>query len=659
MRQRIAALITWLSVAMLAALGPAASISGQTSVGPAPIYQASVPLSAPPGLTSSDQPVTVMVELADPSAISALTGAEAAMQSRRLMAAQAPVMQHLLGLKAQVLFRTTLVYNGIAVSIPGNLVDQIRALPGVAAVHVIPPKQRSNAATVSLVGAPAPWSALNGVTGSNIRIGIIDSGIDYTHADFGGPGTPVAYTANNSATIELGSFPTAKVVGGFDFAGNNYDALGILGSPVPAPDPDPLDCNGHGTHVAGTAAGFGVTASGATYGGPYNSSVDFSSFLVGPGVAPEAQLYALKVFGCQGSTVLMTQAIERALDPNGDGDPSDHLDVLNISLGSPFGSNDDPDAVALNNAIRAGIVAVVAVGDNDNTFYVADSPATAQLAIAVGASTAQGGGGALPSNVAPFSSRGPQRGNNAIKPELVAPGVNISSAAIGTGTAAQAMSGTSTAAAQVAGAAALLRQLHPEWSPEQVKAALINTTTPVQAAPGTPAPPSLAGAGQLDMANFVGLDLLAYAGDEQPTVGLMFGAPWVTRPLSITRLLKLDNQSDTARTVNLSVTTTTNEPGVTVELPPGPISLAAREQALVPVTVSVDPRALDFTPDAATPLEQESLPRHFLAEHGGTIDITSSSSLTGVRVRPAHAAHFRSVDFYLDDELLDDSLDSA
>src|SRR5690606_10527055 len=229
---------------------------------------------------------------------------------------------------AEILSSQRVAANGLRIELPATEIARVRNLPGVRSVGRVEIHQLDNAESVPWSGAPAVWEAIG--RGEGVKIGIIDSGIDDTHASFGGRGNRAGYAANDLTVIVPGSFATAKVVGGFDFAGATYNAS-VPGS-TPQPDPDPLDFDGHGSHVAGTAAGIGAPGT------------------VGAGMAPGAQLYALKVFGDNGGTTALTSlAIEWAMDPNGDGDMSDHLDVINLSLGAPLGFPNDPSAISVNN----------------------------------------------------------------------------------------------------------------------------------------------------------------------------------------------------------------------------------------------------------------------------------------------------------------------
>ena len=317
---------------------------------------------------------------ANPQQRAAAQGAARA-QMARIRAAQQRVLAQLgaAGRNARVLYSVQTAYNGIAAKIDASILPQLRSNADIKAVHRLPIHYIDNSTSVPFIKAVNAWTATNGNSGLGIKIAIIDTGVDYTHANFGGPGTVAAFTSNDRTIIEPGTFPTAKVVGGKDFAGDAY-----TGSNTPIPDPDPLDCNGHGSHVAGTAAGLGVNLDGTTFLGPYDNTTPFSTFLIGPGVAPRADIYALKIFGCSGSTGLTTQAINFAVDPNADGDPSDHLDVINMSLGSNFGTATDSSAVASSNAALAGVIVVAAAGNAGDTHYIVSSPASSTRTIAVG-----------------------------------------------------------------------------------------------------------------------------------------------------------------------------------------------------------------------------------------------------------------------------------
>ncbi|WP_096086562.1 S8 family serine peptidase [Agaribacterium haliotis] len=221
-----------------------------------------------------------------------------------------------------------------------------------------------------------------GLRGKDQTIAIIDTGIDYLHADFLGSGNAADYENDDPTVIEAGSFPTASVIGGYDFAGFDYHA-GEPENSVPKPDPDPIDDATHGTHVAGIAAGRKLGADMAT------------------GIAPEASLYALKVFGNRGSTNLVSQAIEKAMDPNGDGLPDDAVDVINLSLGSIFGSPEDASAVSAQNAVDGGVVVVASAGNSGNELpYISGSPGAADGVITVASSVS----GGKPSFFIPFES---------------------------------------------------------------------------------------------------------------------------------------------------------------------------------------------------------------------------------------------------------------
>ncbi len=275
--------------------------------------------------------------------------------------------------------------NGIKVSIRRDRVEALRQVSGVVDVKPVGIYSHENVVSVPRTQAPFAWSGVNGVHGEGVKVAIIDTGIDYTHANFGGPGTPAAYQlafAADTTPADPTMFGPAaqKVKGGTDLVGDNYDPNSTdPAKNTPKPDPNPLDCNGHGSHVAGSAAGFGVSASGSQYTGPYDQTIyTNNAFTIGPGVAPKADLYSVRVFGCSGSTDVITEALDWAVDND--------MDVVNMSLGADFTTADSADALATDNAVKAGIVVVSAAGNAGDIRYVLGAPGASTKGIAVAAS---------------------------------------------------------------------------------------------------------------------------------------------------------------------------------------------------------------------------------------------------------------------------------
>jgi subtilisin family serine protease len=347
------------------------------------------PVLTPIGL--SNKPTTLVVQLsgdpitvADANAASPLSQGQKDSIRSQLRSQQAPVAQQIQSLGGHVLASYQAAYNGFKVQIAANQAAALAALPGVTGVYTLPTYKPDNVNSVPLVGGPQVWDPVNGnFHGEDIKIADIDTGIDYTHADFGGSGKPADYLAALASDTQPASpwwfGPGApKVKGGTDLVGDDYDASGVTGSPTPVPDPNPLDCNSHGTHTAGTMAGFGVLSTGHTYTGPYDkNTVSSNTWNVGPGMAPKADLYAVKIFGCSGSTNEVIDAIEWAVDHN--------MDVINMSLGAPFGATDTPDAVAATNAAKDGVIVVASSGNEGPNPYMTGDPASGSGVISAAA----------------------------------------------------------------------------------------------------------------------------------------------------------------------------------------------------------------------------------------------------------------------------------
>lgn len=558
--------------------------------------------------------------------------------------AQLQLADLLSGHDAEVIYRVQRVYNGVAIHIPVDQIDAIATLPGVQAIHPIISKEPTNTRTAQLLDAPAIWEGIDraGLTGEGIRIAIIDTGIDYLHTMFGGPGT--GYNLNDPTKIgDVPNFPGPKIIGGYDFAGDNYNANIDAGNyqPIPSPDPDPIDCYGlgHGTHVAGTAAGYGVQADGSTYGGPYDSSINYNNLSIGPGIAPKASIYALKVFGCAGSSELVDLAIEWAVDPNQDGDFSDRVDVINLSLGSNYGASYDTTAIAVENAAKLGVIVVTSAGNTGDVTYSMGSPGVAERAITVAATNVDSLNSGINGNlyrdgaIASFSSRGPRRGDHFAKPDIAAPGSNIISARRGTGTQSYSSSGTSMASPVVAGVMALLRQAHVEsgtlgWRNQELKALVMNTAHAPFVRPYDAEPYSLlrVGAGRIDLSQALQSQLIAYNASTPEQVSVNFGMVEVLDQFTQTRTIRLANKSTTPITVTVGYLPISTLPGVTIDVGVSKtIAIPALGYATTPITLTVDAQALARHPDPTrqlTPIDSQ----HWLDEASGYI--TFSPTIT-------------------------------
>ncbi|MGZ0148518.1 S8 family serine peptidase [Kribbella sp. WER1] len=265
--------------------------------------------------------------------------------------------------------------------------------------------------SVPQIGGPDAWQA--GFTGKGVPVAVLDTGVDATHPDL-----------------------ATQIAGEKNFTTESAD-----------------DLVGHGTHVASTIAG-----TGAASDGKYK------------GVAPDARIYdgkVCEVYGCEESAILA--GMDWAANDV-------KAKIVNLSLGGTDTPELDPLEEAVNRlTAQTGTLFVIAAGNDGPGDGTVGSPGSADAALTVGNVTKQDA-------LNPTSSRGPRVGDSAVKPDVTAPGTDIVAAkskdsSIGepVGDRYLRLSGTSMATPHTAGAAAILLQEHPSWTPADLKGALMGS----------------------------------------------------------------------------------------------------------------------------------------------------------------------------------------
>jgi subtilisin family serine protease len=257
--------------------------------------------------------------------------------------------------------RVSKTLNAVVFNAKVSTLPQIMKIPGVVSVRPMATYTLHLGETVPYIGAAALQTS--GLTGAGIKVAVLDSGIDYTHKNLGGSGNVADYatSVNNPTVIPVGLFPTAKVIGGYDFVGDAWP------DGPRTQDPNPSDVEGHGTHVADIVGG---------------KSLDGTH----KGVAPGAQLYAVKVCSdvssrCNGEAILL--GLDWVVDPNGDLDFSDAADVINFSIGAGYGQREDDSTLAMSNLARFGMVISVSAGNSADRPYITGQPSTTPEVISV------------------------------------------------------------------------------------------------------------------------------------------------------------------------------------------------------------------------------------------------------------------------------------
>lgn len=308
--------------------------------------------------------------------------------------------------------RVLTIVPAVALSATGSEIEALSVDPDVDGIWPDLKVYACLDRSVPLIRAPYVW--LEGCTGAGVRIGILDTGIDLEHSDFLGRIAAIA-----------------------DFTGEGI-----------------ADASGHGTHVAGIAAGDG-TASGGKY----------------RGVAPGADLYIAKVLDSQGSAFMsdVMMGIDWAVQQR--------VDVINLSLsGAPPGDGTDALSETCDLVVERGLVICTAAGNSGPSPGSIGPPGCARQVITVGASTDDDA-------LLEASSRGPTS-DGRVKPDVLFPGAGIVSCRARDTSLGNALdleyteaSGTSMSTPHASGASALLLEANPGLTPSEIKRLIMAAAT--------------------------------------------------------------------------------------------------------------------------------------------------------------------------------------
>lgn len=333
-----------------------------------------------------DEVIDVVVYLDMPALVEqvSISAAQRTAYANRITQVQTRVGSEIEALGGTVIYRFTTLSSGLAVQMPANLAGRVSRIAGVERLSHVRNYTRDLTETVPFIGA-STLQNLN-VTGAGVKVAVIDSGIDFSHLAFGGPGTVAGWEAAyygdspdcdrtvahdpdcayaQPADPALFGPAAPRIKGGFDWLGEQWN--GSTNTTI-ITDSNPIDFEGHGTHVADIIGGLPYDA-GTNADGAYPAK--------GVGVAPDAEIYGFKAcasFSSSCNGLALLASVDNAADLDRNPATVDPVDVINMSLGSNYGQPEDDLTYFSNRAAGMGIIVVASAGNSADKPFIVGSP---------------------------------------------------------------------------------------------------------------------------------------------------------------------------------------------------------------------------------------------------------------------------------------------